>query len=142
MKNFHTEAQLDMYESELHGAAKGIYDSIELLRLAASCIIEMEARERVARDSEILSISHASVCIYASYACLLRGDRALKLKLPNAQDECVITQTVCNRNKMEVKQLMQFIDDGPVKNFEKYHEYVAHNQLLSNFPQHPLTRLF
>lgn len=142
MKNFQAETQLDMYEADLHDAAKGICKSIELLRLGASCINEMEARERAARDSEIQSISYATVCIYASYACLLRGDRALKLKLPNAQNECVITQTVCDRNNTKVKQLMQFIDDGPVKNFEKYHEYVAHQQLCNNFPQHPLTRLF
>lgn len=142
MKNFQTDAQLDMYEPEMHRVAKETFDSIELLRLRASSIIDMEVRERMARDSEIQSISEAAVCIYASYACLLRGDRSLKLKLPDAQDECVIAQTVSIRNSATVKRLMQFIDDGPVKTFEKYHEFLARQQLDNKCAQHPLTRLF
>lgn len=131
-----------MYEPELKESAKKIFESIELIRLRSSSIIEMEARVRPARDSEILSISDAAARIYASYACLLRGDRSLKLKLPHAQDECLIVQTICDRNEVKVKQLLQIIEDGPVKTFEKYHEYVAHQMLNNNLPQHPLTRLF
>ncbi|XP_055313012.1 complex I assembly factor ACAD9, mitochondrial-like [Sitodiplosis mosellana] len=145
VKNFLSEQQLDMYAVEMRRAAKGVFDSIDLLRLGVSALIYSEARhEKKMRDSEIKKIADAAACIYASYACLLRGDRSLKLQLPNAQPESTIAQIVCDRNSAEVKRLTKYIEDGPIKTFESYHEYVVHLMLQPNnkFPAHPLTRFF
>lgn len=107
-------------------------------------MIDIHSDEKKTRDSEIINISNATARIFASYACLLRVDRSLKLKLPNASDECTIVQTLCDNNLTEVKKLTQYIQDGPDKTFEKLHEYVAHLMLNSSnkFPAHPLTRFF
>lgn len=144
LKTFITERQLDMYETELRSSAKLLFNSIELLQLGAATLIEMESRDLPKRHTEINKLADAVACIYASFACLLRGDRSLKLKLPNAQNECIIVNTICDRNAAEVKRLMQYIEDGPLKTFEKYHEFVT--ELLLNeeykFPAHPLTRRF
>lgn len=126
-------------------AAKGVFDSIDLMRLGVSALIHMDARDnKPMRDSEIKNIADAAACIYASYASLLRGDRSLKLKLPNAQEESYIARTVCDRNTAEVKRLTKYIEDGPAKTFESYHEYVTHLMLQpqNKFPTHPLTRFF
>lgn len=145
MKNFLTEQHLDMYEVEMRRAAKGVFDSIDLLRLNVSALIFSESREnKKMRDSEIKNIADAAACIYASYACLLRGDRSLKLKLPNAQPESTIAKTVCDQNTAQVKRLTKYIEDGPIKTFESYHDYVVHLMLRpdNKLPTHPLTRFF
>lgn len=144
IKNFMTEEQLDMYEPELRPAAKALFDSIVLLRLGASTLIEREARDIPKRHIEIKKLADAAACIYASFACLLRGDQSLKMKLPNGKEEIAIAQTVCDKNIAEVQLLMEYIEDGPTKTFVTYHEYVTHLLLQKdlNFPAHPLTRFF
>lgn len=145
MKNFLTEQHLGMYEPKMHEAAKSIFGSIDLLRLNASTLVFKEARvDQPMRESEIKRIADTAACIYSSYACLLRSDRSLKLKLPNAEQESLIAKIVCDRNVAIVKRLMQYVEDGPRKTFESYHEYVVHLMLQPNnkFPAHPLTRFF
>lgn len=144
MKNFLSEESLDAFEPEIRPTAKKVFTSINLLRLSASTFIEMSSRREKARETEVHKLADAAACIYASYACLLRVDRSLKLKLPNVQDECLIAETVCDKNAEEVNRLAKYIEDGPVETFEKYHEFVS--QLMLNrdtiFPVHPLTRFF
>lgn len=144
MKSFIAEKKLDAYEPEMHKAAKTLFDSIILLRLGASSLLNVEARDLPKQHIEMQKIADAAAYIYASFACLLRADRSIKLKLPNAADEAFIAQTICDINAAEVRSLMDYINDGPMKTFSKYHEFMT--QLLlekdSNFPVHPLTSLF
>lgn len=139
-----SEASLEEYEPEIQPTAKKVFASIDLLRLSASMFIEMSSRREKARETEVLKLADAAACIYASYACLLRADRSLKLKLPQAQDECFIAQTICDKNADEVKRIAQFIEDGPEGTFDKYHELVTEMMLNKDriFPVHPLTRFF
>lgn len=143
IKSFMEEKKLDLYEPELQKAAKKLFDSIILLRLGASTLISVDPRELPKQHIEIQKIADAAACIYASFSCLLRADRSLKLKLPNASDDAVIAETVCDLNAAEVRSLMDYISDGPVKTFSKFHEFMT--QLLldkeNNFPVHPLTSL-
>lgn len=144
MKSFIEEKKLDSYEPELQKAAKTLFESIILLRLGASRLLNVEARDLPKQNIEMQKIADAAACIYASFSCLLRADRSLKLKLPNASDEASIADTICDLNAAEVRSLMDYINDGPMKTFSKYHEFMT--QLLlekdSNFPAHPLTSLF
>lgn len=144
MKNFLTEQQLDMYEPEMRGAAKSLFDSVVLLRLCASTITFVESTEKNARDSEITKLAEAACFIYESYACLLRANRSIKQKLYTAEQECAIAKVICDRNHAEIKKLTKYVDDGPVRTFEKYHEYMTHLMLQPDieFPAHPLTRFF
>lgn len=129
MKTFMMEKQLDSYEPELQKAAKQLFDSIKLLRLGASALLNIEARELPKQHIEIQKIADAAACIYASFACLLRADRALKLKLPHAYDEAFITETICDLNAAEVNSYMNYINDRPVKTFSKYHEFTTRSIL-------------
>lgn len=144
IKSFIEEKKLDSYEPELRKAAKSLFDSIILLRLGASTLLNVDARDLPKQHIEIQKIADAAACIYASFSCLLRADRSLKLKLPNASDEAFIADTICDLNAAEVRSLMDYINDGPVKTFSKFHEFMT--QLLlekeNNFPVHPLTSLF
>lgn len=145
IKSFIEEKQLDSYEVELRKAAKTLFDSIILLRLGASRILNVEARDLPKQHIQMQKIADAAACIYASFSCLLRADRSLKLKLPNASDEVFIANTICDLNAAEVHLLMDYINDGPMKTFAKYHEFMT--QLLmekdnNSFPVHPLTSLF
>lgn len=144
IKSFMEERQLDSYEPELRKAAKDVFDSIVLLRLGASTLLNVEARDLPKQHIEIQKIADAAACIYASFACLLRADRSLKLKLPGASEEAFITSTICDINAAEVESLMDYIDEGPVKSFSKYHELMTQLMLekQTNFPVHPLTSLF
>lgn len=145
VKNFLTEEHLETYEMEMRPSAKCLFDSINLLRLSVSLLVQLEARDnKPMRDSEIKKITDMAASIYASYASLLRADQALKLKLPSAQQENLIAKTICDSNTADVKRLAQFIEDGPVKTFESYHEYVVYLMLQpqNKFPVHPLTRFF
>lgn len=145
VKNFLTEQHLDTYESEIRPAAKCLFESINLLRLSVSILVNLEARDnKPMRDSEIKKIADMTACIYASYSSLLRADNSLKLKLPNAQQELLIAGTICDSSTANVKRLAQYIEDGPVKTFESYYEYVVHLMLQpqNKFPAHPLTRFF
>lgn len=144
MKSFMEEKQLDSYEPEVRKAAKQLFDSIKLLRLSAQALLHVDARELPKQIIEIQKIADAAACIYASFACLLRADRALKLKLPHAHDEAVITETICDLNAAEVTTFVNYINDGPMKTFAKYHEFMTRRMLEqdSNVPVHPLTSLF
>lgn len=144
IKTFTEEKHLDSYEPELQKAAKKLFDSIVLLRLGTSTLLNVEARDLPKQHIEIQKIADAATCIYASFACLLRADRSLKLKLPHAFDETLITRTICDLNAVEVYGLMDYINEGPVKTFSKYHEFMTQTLLEKdpNFPAHPLTSLF
>lgn len=144
MKTFMEEKQLDSYEPELQKAAQNLFGSIKLLRMATSNLLNVEARDLPKQHIEIQKIADAAACIYASFACLLRADRALKLKLPYAHDEASITETICDLNAAKVNSCMDYISDGPVKTFSKYHEFMTQRMLeqQSNLPVHPLTSLF
>lgn len=146
VKSFMDERNLELYEPEVRKAAKTLFDSIILLRLGASRILNSEARDLPKQHIEMEKIADASACIYASFACLLRAERSLQLKLPNAADEAFIADTICDLNAAEVRLLMDYIEDGPMKTFSKYHELMTQVLLekgsKSNFPVHPLTSLF
>lgn len=144
IKTFTEEKNVDAYESELQNAAKKLFKTIVLLRLGSSNLLKIEARDLPKQHIEIQKIGDAAISIYASYASLLRADRSLKLKLPNALDEVLLAQTICDLNSVEVNRLMDYISDGPVRTFSKYHEYITQTMLEkdSNFPVHPLTSLF
>lgn len=139
-----SEESLDGYEPEIRPTAKKVFDSIDLLRLSSSTFIEMHSRQEMARETEVQKLADAAACIYASYACLLRVDRSLKLKLANVEDECFIAQTICDKNSDKVKKMAKYIDDGSIATFEQYHELVSSLSLDKNiiFPVHPLTRIF
>lgn len=144
IRSFIEEKKLDMYEPELQKAAKDLFNSVKLLRLGASTLLHGEARELPKKHIEMQKLADAAACTYASFACLLRADRSLKLQLPSALDEAFIAQTICDKNAAEVDIHMDYIGDGPVKTFSKFHEIMT--ELLmekdSNFPIHPLTSLF
>lgn len=144
IKSFIDEKKLDSYEPELHKAAKTLFDSIILLRLGASTLLNVDARELTKQHIEIQKMADAAACIYASFSCLLRADRSLKLKLPSACDEALIAATICDLNAAEVRHLMDYINDGPVKTFSKFHELMTQLMLdkEKKFPVHPLTSLF
>lgn len=139
-----TEEQLDGYEPEIRSAAKAVFDSIVLLRLGASTLIEQEVRELPKRHIEAKKLADAAACIYASFACMLRADQALKMNLPHAIDEVAIAQTVCDKNLAQVRLHVTYVSDGPVKTFAKFHEFVTDLLLKRehNFPAHPLTRFY
>lgn len=143
IKSFIEEKKLDSYEPELQKAAKALFDSIILLRLGTSQLLNVEPHERHKQHIEIQKMADAAACIYASFSCLLRADRSLKLKLPNALDEAFIADTICDLNAAEVRSQMDYIGDGPVKTFSKFHEFMTQMLLEkeNNFPAHPLTSL-
>lgn len=144
VKSFMDEKDLDTYEPELQKAAKTLFQAIILLRLGASKLLNVEARELPKQDIEMQKIADAAAFIYASFACLLRADRSLKLKLPHAAEEASIADTICDLNAAQVRSLMDYIDDGPTKTFSKYHQLMSQMLLEkgNNFPVHPLTSLF
>lgn len=144
IKSFMEERQLDSYEPELRKAAENLFDSIKLLRLGASTLLTIEARDLPQKHIEMQKVADAAACIYASFACLLRADRSLKLKLPSASDEAFIAQTICDKNAAEVDSLMDYINDGPVKTFSRFHTLLTQLMLEkgANFPAHPLASLF
>lgn len=144
MQNFLSMKPLDHFEPEMQSSAKNLYVSIDSLRLGASLLLDLEANDTPKRHTEVQKLADVAACIYASYACILRSNRSLKLKLPNALDECVIARAVCDRNTVEANNLLQCIEDGPIKTFEKYHAFVTHLMLQkeNDFPVHPLTRFF
>lgn len=133
-----------MYEPELRPAAKCIFESIQLLRLGVSVLFDKEVRDLPKRQIEIIKLADAAACIYASFACLLRSNQSMKLKFPNALDEIAIAQTICDKNKTEVTALMKYIEEGSVKTFAQYHEFMTELLLKKeyDFPAHPLSRYF
>lgn len=143
-KAFFSKAQLKKYALELQPIAKIVFDTIMLLRVGSISFLQIDPRDQPKRQIELQKLSDAVTCVYASYACLLRADRALKLKLPNAHGELAIAHTICDKCYKDVNAHTDYIQDGPVKTFSKYHEFVTHLLLKKehDFPPHPLTRFF
>ncbi|XP_031639618.1 complex I assembly factor ACAD9, mitochondrial-like [Contarinia nasturtii] len=146
VKNFKDDDELfKSFEPEMHAAIKNFNNSLTSLRWCATGIIELESKEeKGSRDPEMTQLADVASSIYASYASLLRANRSIKLKLPNAQEECIIAQTICDKNHENVKRIEESIQAGLPKTFQTFHKFVSYEMLRpeKQFPVHPLTRLF
>lgn len=154
IKSFWKEETMDKYESNLKllEHVVSVFDrpagwleaSIQRLRIGANFLMTAHGRNLLKEHGEIQRLADTVTHIYASFACLVRANRAWILKLPEAEYERILAGCACDINTKHVKELMEKTENGPVEQVERHYQNIA-KQLIKTktyFPVHPLTRFF
>lgn len=145
---------MDKYESNLKilehvvstfdRPASWLEASIQRLRIGANVLMTAYGRNLLKEHGEIQRLADTVSHIYASFASLVRANRAWILKLPEGERERVLAGCACNINTKHVQELMGKLEAGPLDPVDKHYSNIA-KQLIktkSYFPVHPLTRFF
>lgn len=134
----------DKFDYNFDLPATWLEHAITRLRVGTNTLMSVFGRDLAKEHSELQKLSEAAIYNYASFASLVRANRTWILKLEHGSFERVLAGCLIRDNGERVKNLMQYIEDGPTASFEPLYQNLSKIVVKNKayFPVHPLTRFF
>lgn len=130
--------------SSLDPFTKRLEDSLIRLKVATDIILTRHGRDVADKQCDIVRLSEAAIICFAMFSAISRASRSICLRLPQAEEEHLITNCLTRTGELEVYKLLKCIEEGPFASFDDFYGVIAKRLIKAKeyFPVHPLTRFF